>query len=242
MFYGLLSNTPTGTPTSPASTKADPRKKGLELVTDMEPRQWPACLTTGGQNSLSVVVPTSSDPACWTIALSYTGPEGADDPTTTAHTLTVQHLTTLPHSQQLRRAVSLHGWMVRSRWGGVLFKAFLDSLPPAFRNARVVEQVGAQGERRWVNVRTLLEGEALLTYLESDLPITPWHGGPVRLGVFHKAWELGVNQLVALNFHAQPPQGVTIDEDPYAIPVGKWYAFDLKNFRPIERAREITAF
>ncbi|MFM7469213.1 MAG: molybdopterin-dependent oxidoreductase [Vampirovibrionales bacterium] len=233
----------TTTPTAPK------KKQGTyELIQTPEFRQWPACIDP---QTAQVVVPSSTSPSTWTLQVSASSQKQGHPHHTAAQTVADLHQ--LPMAQQLRRVVSRHGWSYKARWVGVPFKTWIEHLPQPLKDAvkvsKWVEQKTASGVSLWLNLKPLMEGEPLLMYGESDQSLTPWHGGPLRLGVFHRYIEMGLPQLTHLHFTDVLPEalqahGPSPEQElaQWGFVIGKYYAYDLKNFKPVERPREVTAY
>jgi DMSO/TMAO reductase YedYZ molybdopterin-dependent catalytic subunit len=233
-----------------ASPPPKKKQQHFELVQTPEFRQWSACIDASMPH---VRIPESPHPESWTIEISATTHKPNQDPSQETLTQTIATLHQLPMAQQLRRVVSKHGWSYKARWVGVPFKTWIEQLPATMKDrvkaCKWLEQRSASGASLWVSLKHFMEGEPLLMYAESDQSLTPWHGGPVRLGVFHRYMEMGLPQLTALHFTDTLPEtldatALTPEQElkQWGFAVGKYYAYDLKNFKPVERPREVTAY
>jgi DMSO/TMAO reductase YedYZ molybdopterin-dependent catalytic subunit len=171
--------------------------------------------------------------------------------------LTYRELLTLPQAFQLRRIVDKAGWSVKAEWEGVLLK-HLVSRVKANTQAEWLLQTSANGQQQWLPLKELIQQEALIALRYQGQPLEAWHGGPVRLLVFDRAWHMGLGQLTHLTFAPKPLRNLaatpeelankpevplTPEEKGHApIDAGKVYAFDLKQIKTIERAGEIKHF
>lgn len=152
-------------------------------------------------------------------------------------TLSYGQLLSLPQAHQLRRIGSREGWLYKAEWEGCLLRYVLQQvqLQP---NMRYVTQTNAQGEQCSLPLEALLKQDAMLVLRVGRQPLSPWHGGPVRLLLFEQYWEWGLGQLTTLRFTAtaeQPPEG----PEQGRIQPGKYYLMDAKTFKVVDRAGEV---
>lgn len=209
MFYGVYEQLKTQAP-SPEATG----DLGLPL------NDWPITLEQA---------PSPNPASLWQLSLSG----AVAQPTVLSHA----DLLAMPQTHQRRRLVSTEGWTYKSDWEGVLLKHLLPKVTVA-PAVQWVKQTNSHGQSQLLPLKELLDTEALLCLRQGPHPLSPWHGGPIRLLVFNRPWQLGLPQLTRLEFLATVP---TIPP-PVAIEPGKYYAFDLKTFKPIDRAGEVTYF
>ena len=76
------------------------------------------------------------------------------------------------------------------------------------------------------------------------MPLSAWHGGPVRWMNFHRWFESGIAQLTAITLLSKLPSGVNwerIDTETLVKPC-KIYCYDLKQQKTIEKAGEVKTF
>jgi DMSO/TMAO reductase YedYZ molybdopterin-dependent catalytic subunit len=223
MFYGLLH------PAHPESAPKPSQTAGSSDSYDWPAlRNWPA--------TFELAVETGIPTQRWEVAV------GGDVAKPRVYRL--QELMALPTVHQFRRLVSCDGWTYRAQWTGIRFRDLMNELRPA-PSARFVRQVNASGQVEYTPVRPLIDNDVILCFAESDKPLTPWHGGPVRLMVFDRYCYKGLGQIVRLDFVAEPEasrsQAKGWSSDGAIVP-GKYYAFDQKNFKSIDRPGEVTQY
>lgn len=208
------------------------------------------------QDALLTTVPMQDEPPLGQWPVSF---EGAFTPVTLASLTQWQvHITgqvetplqysypqlkLLPQSFQVRRIVSQYGWSYRSEWSGVAFKElFARSNPKA--TAKFVQLTNAAGDVRFFALEDCLKSEALLVLHEGAVPLSAWHGGPVRWISFHRWFEAGLAQLTEITLLSKLPAGVQweqIDTDTLVQPC-KIYCYDLKQQKNIDKPGEVKMF
>jgi DMSO/TMAO reductase YedYZ molybdopterin-dependent catalytic subunit len=168
----------------------------------------------------------------WTLTL--------DGDVTQPITLIYADLLVLPQSHQMRRIVSKQGWMMKAEWQGVLMKYVTNKviLKPG---VRYVRQENAQGHHQTLPLDSLLKQEALILLREGLHAISPWQGGPLRLMVYDQYTELGLGQITRMSFLSQWPADEPRLEKDGQIQPGKYYAFDLKATKALDRPGEAKA-
>lgn len=190
-------------------------------------RPWPASYQHGGLVAF---------PKTWQVEV------GGD--VATPQTLTLETLATFPLSNQYRRIISIEGWSYRSRWEGIQLRHLVNHVRPA-PGAQFIKQTNASGHVECLPLAVALSGEAILCTREAEKPLTALHGGPLRLLVFDRYCHKGLGQLTKLEFVSAECAGfgetLGYPADGKIKP-GRFYAFDLKTFRPVDQPGEVTGY
>jgi DMSO/TMAO reductase YedYZ molybdopterin-dependent catalytic subunit len=160
--------------------------------------------------------------------------------------LSLAELKKLSQITQNRRLVSADGWTVRTEWGGISLQSLVEWVRPAMR-ATLLRQENLSGHVEFIPLADCLKSRALLCFNVSGKPLPALYGGPLRLLVFDRFSYKGLGQLARLDF--VPPDQETPsywEQKGYAkdgqIEPGKYYAFDLKKFRPVPAPGEVTIY
>lgn len=147
-------------------------------------------------------------------------------------------------SHQFRRLVSAEGWTYRSQWEGIPLKQLVQQVRPR-PTAKYLRQVNSLGQEETVRLASVLERDPLLVLRENGQPLSPLHGGPVRLLFFDRYDYKSLHHVTQLLFTETPGRSdYTLPGYPEdgQIESNRYYAFDLKAFRPIERPGEVTGY
>ena len=184
------------------------------------------------QDALLTTVPMQDEPPLGQWPVSF---EGVFTPVTLASLTQWQvHITGRSREQQSEE---------RSEWSGVAFKElFARSNPKA--TAKFVQLTNASGDVRFFTLEDCLKSEALLVLHEGAVPLSAWHGGPVRWISFHRWFEAGLAQLTEITLLSKLPSGVQweqIDTETLVQPC-KIYCYDLKQQKNVDKPGEVKMF
>ncbi|MBX2860039.1 MAG: molybdopterin-dependent oxidoreductase [Vampirovibrio sp.] len=162
----------------------------------------------------------------------------------TPKTLDLAALQRLSKTTQNRRLVSIEGWSYRGEWSGILFPHLLQGLELK-PGVKFVRQVNLAGQTETMPFSVLQENRAMLCYALKGQALPPLYGGPLRLLAFDRYSYKGLSQLSRLEFTDEDSPGLSKER---GLPVdgqirpGKYYAFDLRDERPIKTPGEVTGY
>lgn len=155
-------------------------------------------------------------------------------------------LKSLPQITQNRRLVSADGWTYRTEWMGIPLQHLVEAVKPTAQGTWL-RQENLTGDISYLPLQELLRGRPLLCVAVGNQPLPPVYGGPLRLLVFDRYSYKGLGQLCKLSFVSQDEltpeswqqRGYT--QEGTLVP-GRYYAFDLKRFRPVPQPGEVTIY
>jgi DMSO/TMAO reductase YedYZ molybdopterin-dependent catalytic subunit len=161
-------------------------------------------------------------------------------------TIRMRDLQALPQITQNRRLVSAEGWTFRAEWGGIPLFQLVEQIRPD-PQATLLRQTSMNGQVEFLPLAAALQNRALLCYNANGKPLSPLHGGPLRLLIFDRYSYKGMAQLARLDFVSAKEEtpgfwetrGYPADGQ---IEPGKYYAFDLKKMRPVPQDGEVTIY
>lgn len=165
-------------------------------------------------------------------------------------------LTNLKKAEQHRRIISPQGWTYKAKWGGVLLKSVLPADIPAQAEMINLKQTNLNGESFIYPLSAFLNQDALLCYEVNDTPLPAIHGGPLWLMVFDRFFYIGQSNLKQLELLSRSEDiewQLENENGNYFwmkrqyningnITPGNYYAFDLKEHKPVNENSEITTY
>jgi DMSO/TMAO reductase YedYZ molybdopterin-dependent catalytic subunit len=159
-------------------------------------------------------------------------------------------LKSLPHITQNRRLVSADGWTYRTEWMGIPLQHLVEAVRPTMQ-ATHLRQENLTGDVSFLPLTELLRSRPLLCVGVGNQPLPPVYGGPIRLLVFDRYSYKGLGQLSKLTFVSQQEAEQEMQQETWVqrgytaegtIVPGRYYAFDLKRFRPVPHPGEVTIY
>jgi len=94
--------------------------------------------------------------------------------------VTLREVQAFAKKTQITELRCVEGWSAIAKWGGAPFSAFLETLRPT-PEERYIFFYAADEYFDFLDIETAYHPQTLLCYEMSDQPLTPEHGGPLRL-------------------------------------------------------------
>jgi DMSO/TMAO reductase YedYZ molybdopterin-dependent catalytic subunit len=124
---------------------------------------------------------------------------------------TLEELYALPQTSQVTRHVCIEGWSAIGKWGGVVFREFLERVG-ADLTARYVGFWCADNYYTSIDMPTALHPQTLLAFTFADQTLPRWYGFPVKLRVPTKLGFKNPKHIVALYVTNTYPGGYWEDQ------------------------------
>jgi DMSO/TMAO reductase YedYZ molybdopterin-dependent catalytic subunit len=113
----------------------------------------------------------------------------------------------LPRATPVTDFHCVTGWSrLDNRWEGVMFSTVMEMAKPRPEAAHVTQEA-ENGYTTAVSIRELLDNGAFLAFAWEGKPLTPDHGGPLRLIVPNKYAYKGAKWIRGLRFTAEHEMG-----------------------------------
>jgi DMSO/TMAO reductase YedYZ molybdopterin-dependent catalytic subunit len=124
---------------------------------------------------------------------------------------TLQQLYALPQTAQVTRHVCVEGWSAIGKWGGVVFRNFLERVG-ADLTAKYVGFWCADNYYTSIDMPTALHPQTLLTFTFADQILPRWYGFPMKLRIPTKLGFKNPKHIIALYVTNMYPGGYWEDQ------------------------------
>ena len=124
---------------------------------------------------------------------------------------TLEELYALAQSTQVTRHVCVEGWSAIGKWGGVVFREFLERVG-ADLTARYVGFWCADNYYTSIDMPTALHPQTLLAFTFADQTLPRWYGFPMKLRIPTKLGFKNPKHIVALYVTNTYPGGYWEDQ------------------------------
>ena len=122
----------------------------------------------------------------------------------------IASLANMPRREMVADFHCVAGWSVQGlRWEGVPFRGLYEEMiePVAAPGVSHLRFVGLDGFRSVLTLEDALHEDVMVADRLDGRPLTPYHGGPVRLVSPHQYGYKSTKHLSAIELHTKEPQG-----------------------------------